>query len=151
MKRIFGIIVAAFIMLGGGLVLAPSAFAGGYGCSGNQIDTYPVTYSGETFGNVYLYYDSSTGKNCAVTVSNSSHGYGSSKYMYVRVEKCQQTAPSGGYCTIYSPEVWDDNGGDFLYYAGPVTVSAAGHCISVVGEISWQGHLGDVQAVGHCG
>jgi hypothetical protein len=30
-------------------------------------------------------------------------------------------------------------------------VSAANHCINVVGEISWQGHLGDIQAVGHCG
>ena len=53
--------------------MAPSASAAGYGCSGSQIDTYPVkTSGGTTYSNIYLYYDSSTGENCASNVRTSA-------------------------------------------------------------------------------
>ena len=150
MKRIWGILVAVLALLGGGLLLAPAAQASGYGCSGNLIDNYPVTYSGSTFGNVYLYYDSSTGKNCAVTVSNSSHGYGSSKWMVVELEKCTQTVDTGT-CSSYSPAQEVKDQGNYLYQAGPVSISAAGHCILIYGRIDWAGNTGGAFDIGHCG
>ncbi|MCZ0986301.1 hypothetical protein BEK98_40330 [Streptomyces diastatochromogenes] len=72
-------------------MLAPAAQASGYGGSGNLIDKFPVTYSGSTFGNVYL------------------------------------------------------------DQAGPVSISAAGHCILIYGRIGWAGNTGGAFDIGHCG
>lgn len=109
--------------------IAPAAHAGGYGCSGSQIDSYTVKTSGGTqYGTIFLYYDSSTGKNCAASVRTSAGGYGTSAWMNVNLYKCAETTPGNG-CTTTS--VQDHDAGNYAYYAGPVEVSAAGHCISV--------------------
>ncbi|WP_372459831.1 spore-associated protein A [Streptomyces anatolicus] len=83
----------------------------------NQIDLGKV-------GTTYLTYNSTTGKNCAVTVRNTP---GPAVYMYVYVLRDD------------TREYADDEG---LYrsYAGPVYLAARGHCVS------WGGVIGGESA-----
>ncbi|PBC78072.1 hypothetical protein BX265_2831 [Streptomyces sp. TLI_235] len=69
-------------------------------------------------GTVFLTYNSSTGKNCVVTVRNSP---GSAQHMAARVSKAG--AP------------WISDEGNFTTYAGPVYVYAKGSCVDWGGEI----------------
>ena len=122
--------IASSVALGG-LAMAPAAHAGAYGCAGSQIGAYSVTTSGGTsYGTAYLYYDSSTGKNCAVAVKNSTGGYGTSDYISVNLEKCTNTSPAST-CTLPGTRVHDDDGGNYLYYAGPVSISSPNNCIKL--------------------
>lgn len=147
MKKALAVLGAVFSIFAGMLTLAPAASASGYGCSGSQIDTYPMYNSGTLFGDVYLYYDSSTGKNCAVTVATSAGGYGVSKLMYVSIDRCNETVDTGN-CT--GPAGVSDKG-YYDYYAGPVSISAAGHCIAVTGQITYNGKYAGAFDIGHCG
>ncbi|MER7714588.1 hypothetical protein ABTX83_29220 [Streptomyces werraensis] len=130
---IFGLMVL-------GAPAANAAAAGAYGCSGAQINTFPVkTSSGSTWGNVYLYYDASTGRNCAVTVKTAYVGTPSFTGIYLNVT-------GGG--------DYDDDAKDYSYYAGPVSIYAAGRCISINGVVWNPAHTVMAQqvAVGvHCG
>ncbi|MFI1566420.1 acetyltransferase [Streptomyces sp. NPDC020490] len=72
-----------------------------------------------TAATVYLLYSSSTGKNCVVTIRDSS---GTAAYMEASIRK------SGG--------SWVSDAGNYSSYAGPVYVSAAGTCIQ------WEGMFG---------
>lgn len=127
---------AALTVVGGGLTFASagSAAAGGWGCSGTEVSDspYPVTSynSGATLSNVHLYYNSSTGKNCAVNVKAGSL-YGVSSYVNVTLYECAETTP-GGDCTTLAVSADPAGGGPFYqYYAGPVSVPGAGHCVRI--------------------
>ncbi|MFD7428118.1 hypothetical protein ACFV6Z_13795 [Streptomyces sp. NPDC059818] len=149
-RKIAAILASIAVILGIGVLGAPAANAAGYGCSGNQIDSYPVkTNSGSQYATIYLYYDSGTGKNCAVTVANSAGGNGSSKEMGVFLYVCAQTSP-GSTCTTQS---FKQDVGNYLNYAGPVSVSAAGRCIQANGADTWNGATayGSSGGASHCG
>ncbi|WP_157531857.1 MULTISPECIES: hypothetical protein [unclassified Kitasatospora] len=126
-----------------------TASAGGYGCAGSEIDTYPVTSGSTTYGVIHLYYDSSDGTNCAVNVATSAGGYGADKYMSVSLILCSQTSPSST-CAILDAVV---DAKTYKYYAGPVPVGARGHCIQVRGRITYNGHEASGGSTGatHCG
>ncbi|MGW4808253.1 hypothetical protein [Kitasatospora sp. NPDC004272] len=150
MRRKIASTLAAFGIAAAGLTVgAPTASAGEWGCAGNEIDTYSVTYGSTMYGAVHLYYDSSTGKNCAVTVATSAGGYGVAKYMSVMLARCTQTSPSST-CSLDDVKVDADT---YKYYAGPVSLSAAGHCISVRGRVTYNGHeaAGSTYGGVHCG
>ncbi|WP_075031803.1 hypothetical protein [Streptomyces mirabilis] len=118
----------ALLAIVGGLVLAPAASAATYGCSGSEIGTYPVTTSGGTnYGTIHIYYDSSTGKNCAAAVGSSAVSGKSNIYMSVTIFKCSQTSPSSS-CSYVSS---DPDSGYYSYYAGPVTMYSPNNCIQV--------------------
>ncbi|MBW5252331.1 hypothetical protein JGS39_25630 [Streptomyces sp. P01-B04] len=152
MRRVVTFLTAFTTILLGALTLAPSASAAGYGCSGSQIDSYSVITGSANgsvnYGNVYLYYDSSTGYNCAVTVANSAGGNGVAKEMYISLIKCTQTT-STGTCTLTSTR--DEDKGNYLNYAGPVKIPAAGHCIQISGRIVYKGKSAGAFSIGHCG
>ncbi|SNX63469.1 hypothetical protein SAMN06272735_5278 [Streptomyces sp. TLI_55] len=139
----------ALATVGATLVTAPTASAAGYGCSGSLISTYPVKDNGGTTrGNVYLYYNSSNGYNCIATVKNSAGAYGTPTLTNATLDRCK-AGTSGSNC--YSEKkVWDE--GLYEYYAGPVSLYADGHCISIFGEIlgSWGTALVSRDGV-HCG
>lgn len=141
MRRVTSILAGILLLLGGSFILAPSASAaatGAYGCSGSEIDTYQVkTTGGTVYGNVHLYYDSSTGKNCAVNVATSAGGYGTPTFKFVMLVKCVAGTVAGSTCTqdTYSQDP-STTGVTYSQYAGPVNLSAAGRCISVTGIIS---------------
>ncbi|GAA0655348.1 hypothetical protein GCM10009548_22270 [Streptomyces malaysiensis subsp. malaysiensis] len=132
---------------------AADASVAEYGCSGSLIDTYPVrTSAGTTYGQIRLYYNSSTRRNCAVTLKNATGGYGTSSYASVTLYRCSTSKP-GAQCD-WRDETWDDDYGNFLYYAGPVSISAAGKCIRVFGQVSANRPIatGDSGTGGvHCG
>ncbi|MER5629395.1 hypothetical protein [Streptomyces nitrosporeus] len=110
------------------------------------------TSSGTLYGNIYVYYDSSTGRNCAVTVKNSTGGYGSTSWTSVTLAVCK-TSTAGSPCyTDGQPTVTD--GGYYKQYAGPVSVSAAGKCIKLFGQISADTPIATGQSPSygvHCG
>ncbi|GAA2773448.1 hypothetical protein [Kitasatospora cinereorecta] len=150
MRRKIASTLIAFGIAAAGLTIgAPTASAGGWGCTGSEIDTYSVTYGSTMYGAIHLYYDSSTGKNCAVNVATSAGGYGVDKYMSVSLVRCTQTSPSST-CTIDDAKT---NADTYKYYAGPVSLSAADHCINVRGRITYNGHeaIGATYGAVHCG
>ncbi len=49
-----------------------AAIAGGYGCTGTLVGTWPVRSAvPNTLSDIQLYYDGSTGYNCAVNVKTA--------------------------------------------------------------------------------
>ncbi|MFI8947963.1 hypothetical protein ACIGO6_15825 [Streptomyces sp. NPDC053750] len=136
----------------GTLSISPAAHAGGYGCTGSLIDTYNViAYSDgkKVYGYHYLYYNSSTGVNCGVTVANQTGGYGTSKPMAAEISACTSNRPGDLCQSVVST---DSDRGYYKSYAGPVSVKAAGRCIAIFGYIEWKGHTAFVETnATHCG
>lgn len=140
--------VSALIL--GGMTISPVAHAGGYGCAGNLIDQHrAVAYPGQVlYGYFYLYYDPATGRNCGVMVSNTDGGSGVSKPMVAGIYVCN--TPPGTLCN--SASTWDEDAGNYKTFAGPVSVNAAGKCISVGGSIEYAGRKAIVDTDSyHCG
>ncbi|GHA62868.1 hypothetical protein GCM10010330_14280 [Streptomyces tendae] len=142
-KKVLAVLASTASVLGLAVVGAPSASAaaaGAYGCTGAEIDTYPVkTSSGSTWGTVHLYYNASNGQNCAVTVKSAYVGTPSLTAIYLNV--------TGGGDS-------DSDSGNYSSYAGPASISAAGRCISINGVVWNPAHtqLAQQVAVGvHCG
>jgi hypothetical protein len=123
------------LVLGCGLLTAPASVANAdaYGCPGTRVGSYPVkTPQGTTWGYFHIYYDSSTGVNCAVTVKNTAGGYGTYGYTQATIVACYNTTPSDD-CKEVDQGKTDR--GYYLYYAGPVKVYAKDRCISGKGSI----------------
>ncbi|PYC88531.1 hypothetical protein C7C46_00165 [Streptomyces tateyamensis] len=117
----------------GGLTFAAGpASAAGWGCSGSEVSGSPyavTTDSGTVYSYAHLFYDSSTGMNCAVNVKAGSL-YGVASYTGVTLYECAQDTP--GTCT--GIEVAPDDSTTFKYYAGPVSVPGRGHCVQLWAE-----------------
>lgn len=133
-------VLAAFMPLLGG---APGT-AQAAGCSGTLIEHRAIRgdKTGTLFGYLDVYYDASTGRNCARTVS-SSRTWGAAKRMFVGLYKCEQTSP--GRCSVVA-RAEDQPGytyGWYRYYAGPVSLRAQDHCIAARGDIVFRGEHGD--------
>jgi hypothetical protein len=88
------------------------------------------------WGNVELYWDSSTGRNCAKTVATSAGYYGTASYKSVILYRCVAGTKAGSSCQTDS-QVADPGSTSvhYTYYAGPVSLAAAGRCIAVTGEV----------------
>lgn len=135
MRKVAAIISGILLTLGWMFTLSPAANAAttaAYGCSGSQVDTYPVkTSGGSVWGNIYLYYDSSTGKNCAVNVATSAGYYGTPTVKTMDIWRCVAGSTAGTPCQ--TDAVSQDPTTSVLYseYAGPVSLSAAGRCIEL--------------------
>ncbi|MEU6394744.1 spore-associated protein A [Streptomyces sp. NPDC046939] len=108
---------------------AEAAYNGVCGSGYTVIDSTPV----EDKGTVYVTYNRSTGKNCAVTIRNTSGAP-------VRMAVTLAIDAGRG-----APSVMDN--GLYTSYAGPVYLSARGQCILWLGSID--GALGNGH--GHCG
>lgn len=108
--------------LAGTLVAASPASAATYG--GECGSGYGVVNSASigSKGTVFLTYNSSTGKNCAIAKRNSA---GSA----VLIEVGLGTNPVGSHWPKFE-------GGNFTSYAGPVYLSAAGKCVDWMGRIT---------------
>jgi hypothetical protein len=83
-------------------------------CSGSLIDSRSIGN-----GVVKLFYNSSTGRNCVLTIANNTS---KRKRMNAYVGRSDGTA-------------FDDDPGNFFKYAGPVSVPARGKCIFWGGSI----------------
>ncbi|MCO6010097.1 hypothetical protein NE236_34535 [Actinoallomurus purpureus] len=101
---------------------APAYATGPCGSGYTRIDVYDIsTKSGVKKGSLELYYDSASGKNCALAYGVGST-YGTTTFKQVKIAR--STDP-----------LWTPDQGYFKYYAGPVSVSAAGVCIDLEAQI----------------
>jgi hypothetical protein len=105
---------------------------------GSKIEADGVYASGSKVGELQIYYNSSTGDNCAYFQSLGA-ARGVAKKMYVSIQVCQETK-SGGTCTsIKTSHGSSSDSGTYSYYAGPVGVYGKGRCISSYGGMVWNG------------
>ncbi|WP_326605008.1 hypothetical protein [Streptomyces sp. NBC_01800] len=149
-KRILAFLAVFASFAGFALISAPAASAGGYGCSGSLIDSYSMKNGSTTWGTTYLYYDSSTGNNCAVAVKGSAGYAGTATQTTVYLQRCASSTP--GNCG--GIEKTSSDVGNYTSYAGPVSLNAAGHCIQVTASIWNPAHTvvaSTVQTGVHCG
>ncbi|MFR9676866.1 hypothetical protein [Streptomyces sp. TR06-5] len=151
MRRTLASLLTACGMTAAALTFAPAAHAAGnYGCSGSLIDSYEVGNQGSNWGTTYLYYDASSGENCAVTVKSDLGYKGTASLTRVQLERCSSSTPH--VCGDTDASVEDS--GQYAYYAGPITLNAAGKCINIATEI-WDPTQVEVAATSrtavHCG
>ncbi|GAA3664065.1 spore-associated protein A [Nonomuraea antimicrobica] len=108
--------LASMVMVASWLIVSatPASAAGECGAGYRKVGNYKIG----SVGALEVYYNSSNGKNCAITrASRPSSGY---KQAAISVEN----------------QPWADyDEGNFKYYAGPVYVDARGKCIDVQGYI----------------
>ncbi|MFC7647329.1 hypothetical protein ACFQX6_47540 [Streptosporangium lutulentum] len=101
---------------------APASAAGPCGSGYNLVGSYPIPASGAKTGTINVYYNSGSGKNCAIAKGTGSN-YGKKNYKVVGI-----SVSGAGRWTGY-------DSGLFSYYAGPVYVSARNKCIDVLGGV----------------
>ncbi|MCD9030357.1 hypothetical protein LDO32_01220 [Luteimonas sp. Y-2-2-4F] len=126
-------------------------------CDGQLIDTRTVaTPEGTRVGELQLYYDGATGRNCARTVKGGP-AWGSQTTTAVSLGVCSnredracnhpQMGPS-------DPALFKTDVGVYGYHAGPVSVPAQGRCIRAAGYIDYpiNGARNWAETIyGHCG
>jgi hypothetical protein len=131
-RRFTRMLLGAVIVAASLVATAPAspAYAGGYGCTGSLVGTWKINGSEPVEGDVDLYYDSSTGWNCAVVVKRSSFVfYGMATNMYIHMN-------NSSYDDNHTKNNYDSDSGMYKYYAGPVRVYGKNMCIWVTGAIS---------------
>jgi hypothetical protein len=130
-------ILASTVMISAGLVAVatPAGASGPCGSGYSRVGTYAIPKTGKRTGTLQIYYNSGSGKNCAL-----AYGYGATygKNTY----KMAAISVSGGSRWI------GYESGTYKYYAGPVYVSARHKCIDING---WVGSVGRVERRVHCG
>ncbi|MFC4007778.1 hypothetical protein ACFOY2_11120 [Nonomuraea purpurea] len=118
-------------------------------CSGSLINTIAVKNGSTTYGTLKLYYNSSSGNNCARL--DRVVNYGTQKGMILSLYACG----SGWSVSKCHQDYYDidQDSGQFGQYAGPVTVYGKGRCIQVQANVqaannSWANYNSPVF---HCG
>jgi hypothetical protein len=130
------------------------AGAAGAGCAGSLVESRALNVAGKKVGELAVYYDAATGKNCA-KMNHAGSTWGKRLKTRVWIGICAERKPGDGPCT-YDPNTDAVDVGDYKYYAGPVTTkkSARGRCIAASGYL-WIGGkrhaIGTSPWVGHCG
>lgn len=103
-------------------------------CPGILRNQIAMKSGSTTLGFLNVYFDSSTGDNCAMTVA-AGPASGHATFIDVCLARCTQTSPGSG-CTADAEQC---DAGDFHFFAGPVFVHAPGHCISAAGILTFNG------------
>ncbi|WP_145902798.1 hypothetical protein [Kitasatospora viridis] len=131
----------AAVTIASGITLASAttASAGGWGCSGTEVSGSPylthTTMTGAVLSYVHVFWNSSTGQNCAVNVKTGSL-YGTKTLTDVTIYECAYDF-TGSACGDYPglpPLTSREDSNAFYYYAGPVSVPGSGHCIRVTAD-----------------
>ena len=142
-------LIAAFALTG-----SPPADAASGQCAGSLIESRNLNVGGKKVGELNVYYNRATGRNCA-RMNHAGDTWGKKLTTRVWIGICSETKPSNGTCH-YDTTTDAVDKGNYAYYAGPVTTkaSAAGKCIAASGYL-WIGGtryaVGTDPWVGHCG
>ena len=120
--------IAITVAAAAALIVAPmNANAAEYGCTGSLIDTYKVMSKVPNhLSTIRLYYNSSTGYNCAANVKTAYYSqfkHEASISMYNQDFREDDNNRPG-----YNN---DFDSGKFQYYAGPVKVYAKNKCVTI--------------------
>ncbi|MEV2266534.1 hypothetical protein [Nonomuraea africana] len=111
--------IAAALVLGAGVLVGTASPASAATCSGTHLDNWPITG-----GYIAVYYNSSTGYNCAMTYTNRP---GVSQYIRVTLSAIGGSSRTDAQY--------------YKYYAGPVSVYGKGKCIEVYGQVGYSNPL----------
>ncbi|MEU4519939.1 hypothetical protein AB0F52_14605 [Amycolatopsis sp. NPDC024027] len=142
----------AVLLTATGLVTLPATASAATSCSGSLIDRKVVSYGGADIAELAVYFNASTGVNCA-RMNHLGVTYGHPYRTAVFIVACTETSPAS-VCDYYgSPDAQD---GTYSYYAGPVEVTARGRCIHAAGDIYYPSasnkrHVETSPAASHCG
>jgi len=123
-------------------------------CPGGRIEHIPMNSGSTTLAFLDVFFDSSTGNNCAMTVA-AGNASGHATSIDVLLVRCKETSP-GPTCTFDGTPQTDPNPSDpgpFHFFAGPVLVNAPGHCIFAKGDLTFNGVTvhGFLPGAAHCG
>ncbi len=130
------------------------AGAAAAGCAGSLIESQNLKVGGKKVGELNVYYDRATGKNCA-KMNHAGSTWGKKLKTRVWVGICSERTPGDKTCH-YDAKTDAVDVGKYRYYAGPATTkkSARGRCIAASGYL-WIGGkrhtVGTKPWVGHCG
>ena len=132
---------------------SPATAASGT-CAGSLIESRNLNVGGKKVGELDVYYNSATGKNCA-RMNHAGSTWGKALKTRVWVGICSETTPGNKTCH-YDPATDAVDEGSYRYYAGPATTkaSARGRCIAASGYLWINGTryaVGTSPWVGHCG
>jgi hypothetical protein len=114
LKRRIASLVGAIAVGSGLLVGATASPAAAATCSGSHLGNWSITG-----GYISVYYNSSTGYNCAMTYTNKP---GVSQHILVGI-------------SVTNAATSKVDSGTYKYYAGPVSVYARGKCIDFWGQV----------------
>jgi hypothetical protein len=131
---------------------APAGAAAG--CAGSLIESQPLVVGGEKVGELNVYYDSASGKNCA-KMNHAGSTWGKRLKTRVWIGICSERKAGAKVCH-YDTNTDAVDVGHYRYYAGPATTkkSAKGRCIAASGYLWINGTrhvVGTKPWVGHCG
>lgn len=112
----------------------PGADAGVTSCAGTLIENIPLEHEEMLYGYLDVYYDDATGINCAMTRAVGDV-YGNATWIDVQLRRCTQTS-EGPVC---NEDAVVRDCGSFLFFAGPVSLEAAGKCINARGALTYNG------------
>jgi hypothetical protein len=131
LKKALTVSVAAVAAMSLSVVTPTAASAGAYGCSGKLVGSWKVPMKDLLTGGTYyrsdvkLYYNASTGWNCAALVKRPGKPrYGEKTPMLLEIfnSRWAEDRPKNNH---------DKNAGRFKYYAGPVKVYGKNLCLSI--------------------
>ncbi len=117
-------------------------------CPGTRIEHIATPSSSAPEAFLDIFFDSSTGDNCAMMVgAGSAAGHASS--IEVCLIRCKETSP-GPTCTVDAEQC---DSGAFHSFAGPVSIHAPGKCISAFGDLTFNGttFFAELLGASHCG
>jgi len=145
-----GLALVASLSLGGS---TPAGAASG-NCAGSLIESRNLNVGGKKVGELNVYYNRATGRNCA-RMNHAGSTWGKKLMTRVWIGICSETKPGGKVCH-YDTQTDAVDKGNYAYYAGPSTTkaSAAGKCIAASGYLWMDGKryaVGTKPWVGHCG
>ena len=128
--RVAGVVLAAGCV---GVLPHSTAIAAVGNCAGGLIYDHVDYASGAPIAELAVYYDASSGNNCA-RVNHLGASYGRSSTTEVQIARCGSTKPSQA-CYTHAP--YPSDSGNYAYYAGPVSVNAPSNCVVASGVLNW--------------
>jgi hypothetical protein len=149
-----GALLAVSIFIGLGAFGSSSAEAATGRCAGTLVESRNLVVNKKKVGELAVYYNRATGKNCA-RMNHAGSTWGKKLMTRVWVGICSETEPNDEVCH-YDPATDGVDKGEYRYYAGPAStkVSAAGRCIAASGYLWIDGKRYSTRTrpwVGHCG
>jgi hypothetical protein len=148
--RRIGLAAALLVALVTGIGAVPASAAptgvlpGMPACSTNDL-VGRFTAGGGGLAELDLYWDGTHKTNC-VKMVHLGASYGHAAFTEVEIYTCQ-TDTAGQVCYVISeiPPYHGSDYGNYSSYAGPASVTGAGHCIYAAGFLTWNGTTYEIE------